>query len=152
MGCDGTRPNATCGWIMADQIYLMRTKLTAATANSAAAYEYFKGNGNGGSVRESSDNGGDVGDGDGDGSGGDDGGGGRGRRGVPIWTSNLEEATPLIDWPGRAGVVNCVWVPALGRYAHRCSSLCSFMGGSVAIVVPTWTLHTFATLSLQPVP
>jgi hypothetical protein len=52
-GCDtsGAAANSSsvCGWVMADQIYLLRLRLSPATANLASAYEYYAGRGGDGS-------------------------------------------------------------------------------------------------------
>jgi len=69
---------------MADQIYLLRVKLSPASANLASAYQYFSGHAPGVST--------------------------------PQWSSSLDDAVPLIDWPRHTGTTNVVWLPEVRRF------------------------------------
>jgi hypothetical protein len=121
-GCLASKPNSNCSWISGDAVFLARARNFSArnpnSLNDPSVWEFFCGRlqgpknnraktmttTSGVGSRSSSDDGSRRGDND---SRHDDG---------ACWTSRVQDAKPILSWPGRVGTVTATWHPVLGRY------------------------------------
>lgn len=148
-GCLASKPNSNCSWISGDAVFLARARGFSASnpgsLNDPSVWEFFCGR-----LHEP------VSVTPGSSSTGDDRGGHDARvDDGACWTSRVQDAKPILSWPGRVGTVTATWHAGLGRYLLAITTpttLPSTVGpyDTWVLEAPSLTTGEFSLVSYMP--